>query len=87
MKPMCSSGTLDRAATLEEVYQAMDLATDLLGSITTDQGLLYSPILGFSLPLAPSQEPAHTKGLWIDLSEEDDGAPWFLREPYSGSKG
>ena len=39
------SGTPDRIATLEEVYQVMDL----LGRITTDQGLVYSPILELSL--------------------------------------
>ena len=63
------SGTPDRIATLEEVYQVMDL----LGRITTDQGLVYFPILEFSLPLAGREAPANTKGLWIEISEEDAG--------------
>jgi hypothetical protein len=63
-------GTPDRIATLEEVYRVMDV----LGRIATDQGLVYSPILEFSLALAGRQALANTKGLWIDISEEDAGA-------------
>ena len=77
------SGTPDRIATLEEVYQVMDL----LGRITTDQGLVYSPILELSLFLAGREAPANTKGLWIDISEEDADVHWFFRQPYFGSKG
>lgn len=70
MKPTSYvSGTPDRIATLEEVHQVMDV----LGRIATDQGLAYSPILERSLPLARREAPANTKGLWIDIPEEDAG--------------
>jgi hypothetical protein len=71
------SGTPDRIATLEEVYQVMDV----LGRIATDQGLAYSPILELSLPVARREASANTKGLWIDISEEDPGAPALESDP------
>ena len=62
-----SSVTPDRIATREDVYQVMDI----FGRIATDRGLVYSPILERSLARAGREAPANTKGLWIDISEED----------------
>jgi len=60
-------GMPDRIATLEEVCEAMDL----LGRLTIDQGLAYSPVLAFSLPLAVTGATANPRCLWIDISEEE----------------
>jgi hypothetical protein len=81
----CVPGTPDRIATLEEVYQVMDV----LGRVATNQGLVYSPILELSLHLAGREAPANTKGLWIDIPEGDAGVQAaesdseFLAEPFA----
>ena len=62
-----SAATPDRIATLEEVWQVIDL----LGRVTGDQGLVHIQMLEFSLPLAGREAPANAKSLWIDISEAD----------------
>ena len=57
----------DRMTTLEELLQVMDL----LQRVPAHQEPAGSFILEFSLPLLEREGPADSKGLWIDMSEED----------------
>ena len=82
-------GASDRIATLEEVSQVIDL----LGSITTDAGLLHNSILEFSSPLAGRKALADSDNLWIDIYAEDiragrlDASPESLAELFADPNG